>query len=137
MEAVYANLQGISPKHFGINDFLLLNSESPFMQYIDSDCINLTLAASRDENVSVESLKEEMKKRCQTPPFQKAIDLLKSMEKLSSPIDKINLLDKCNNQIALCIREFWKDVRVPESKILTAIDEFLSIYLYVLTQARV
>ena len=47
------------------------------------------------------------------------------------------MLDRCNNQIAVCIREFWKDTSVPESKILTAIDEFLSIYLYVITQARV
>ena len=77
LESIYADLQGISPKHFGINDFLLLNSEAPLMEYISVDqSINLTHSGHEYRAGG----QEQLKKRVEVPPYQEAIELLREID---------------------------------------------------------
>ena len=77
LESIYADLQGISPTHFGINDFLLLNSEAPLLEYIPVDqSINLTHSGHEHRPVG----REQLKKRVEVPPYQEAIELLREID---------------------------------------------------------
>jgi hypothetical protein len=63
--------------------------------------------------------------------------MLQSIQKCESPLQKIQVLDRCSDLVQESIKNFWADYDVPSKNLVLAIDEYLSIFVYIIVQAGV
>lgn len=63
--------------------------------------------------------------------------MLQSIQKCESPLQKIQVLDRCSDLVQESIKNFWADYDVPSKNLVLAIDEYLSIFVYIIVQADV
>ena len=107
-------------KYKADSSFLAINTEdpvSPTKEQIPSD--------------------EELKRRIETPPYQKAIDHLKEIARLYTPMQKLQCVASLNSVICQCIEDFWKNVPINKEKLSIDADQYLSILVYIVVKSQV
>ena len=47
------------------------------------------------------------------------------------------MLQDCSSQIENSVQQFWNDLNVDKSKLCLTIDEYLSIFMYIIVHSRI
>ena len=107
----------IIPKDLKINEFLSLTKE-------DKEIISAKFNKKEDGVLGYSN----------TKGYKRAIDCLKSIKTIKTPIKKMETIASLNTIICDCIDNFWSDVEIPEDNLRIDADQYLSILLYIIIQ---
>ena len=69
-------------------------------------------------------------------PYKEAIDKLKPINLVNSPMEKIKVIVSLNSIICKAIDDFWKDIPVPKEKLTIDADQYLSILVYIVIKSN-
>ncbi len=75
--------------------------------------------------------------RLATQPYQEAIDQLKKLGNLKSPMKKLNAIAKLNGIICKAVDEFWKGIQLDPDNLFIDADQFLCIFVYVIIKSHI
>lgn len=71
------------------------------------------------------------------PPYQDAIDKLKEIPQITSPMKKLHTIASINEIICKCVDDYWKGTTISIDKLSIDADQYLSILVYIVSKAHI
>ncbi len=90
-----------------------------------------------DDTLSQIPSDAELIRRVQGQPYLAAIEKLRQVAQLYTPMQKLQCIADLNSHICRCIDDFWKGVPVKREKLSIDADQYLSILVYIVVKANV
>lgn len=82
------------------------------------------------------TLSDQAKERLQKIPYEDCINCFRTFATESSPLKKLQVLEECSALVEQSILDFWKGLEISNEKICLTIDEYLSIFMYIIVRSR-
>jgi len=125
----------IKPQHLNINTYLSLDESTGNQELIN----NITkYVEKRNIKPNIENWQDELIQRAtKNQPYFDAIEKLREVAKLDTPMKKLKCITELNSVICKCIDDFWKGIPVPQEKLSIDADQYLSILVYIVIKAKV
>ncbi len=158
-------MQDVKPQTLGINEYLCLNDASPLFRVAkENNMVTPKPSASDvpsahikppptqeeaksappplinssvDPHTSVLAPELVLQERLQTPPYREAVEWLRRIARIGTPLKKLKCIAKINSVICQCIDNFWHDLRLNPDRLMIDADQYISIMIYVIIKARV
>ncbi len=121
---------GIRPKDLGINKYLRIDSEE--FPATDNPKPESSLV------IAIEETKEPQPAAGpKTEPYAEAIEKLREVQRLRTPMKKLKAIESLNGVICTCVDQFWKDSSISPKHLFIDADQYMSILLYISIKADV
>jgi len=115
------------PINFGVNEYLSLQEN-----IIKSKLSSKTLPEEQKSSEISHSTESEHKGE----PYIEAIEKLKEVFMIKTPIKKLTMISDINGTICECVDNYWKNTKIDSEKLSIDADQYLSILLYIIVRAE-
>lgn len=85
------------------------------------------------ENMDV----DELRRGTMETPFKVCMDVLRELERSRTPVGKMKIIMSCSEKITKCISRFYESNNLKSEHWVLDADQILSIFCYILANARV
>ena len=148
----YKQFLHVKPENLNIDEYLCLNSSSPLLEVAREQksmerlpgrrgTVNMSLAHSipHDELEFPPPLpcEDDIKDRFIIRPYQTAIDELRKLDAVQSPMEKMWLMARVHEQIMDSVDDFWAGVNVDKDNLIISAEHNVKIYLYLVIRCKI
>ena len=144
------SLRKVTPKELGINPYLCLNADAPLLEVARNARTRLPVSPSESKEeekhlrpnsslanrASILEPETVLEARLRNPPYTAAIEKLREVARLTTPMRKLQCIAGLNAVICKCIDDFWKGANVPTDQLAIDADQYLSVLIYIMVKAN-